>query len=275
MSSHDHGSMPAITSLDLIKRKKDGAKFSVITCYDAAFARLVEHSPIDMVLVGDSLGNVVLGHKSTIPVTMEDMLHHTKAVARVLRRPFLAADMPFLSYHLSTEQALANAGRLIQDGGAQAVKLEGGLEVCAKVAALTATGIPVVGHLGLTPQSVHALGGYKVQGRGAEARAKLKEDALALQDAGAMAVVLELVPATLAAEVTDILTIPTIGIGAGAACDAQVLVLHDMLGFDAHFNPKFLKKYANLGNMIAEALSGFDTEVKSGTFPTTEHSFSD
>lgn len=275
MSSHKASLQSPITCLDLLKRKKDGKRFSVVTCYDSSFARLVARTDVDMVLVGDSLGNVMLGYDDTIKVTVGDILHHTAAVTRVLRRSLVVADMPFLSYQLSKKQALKNAGRLVQKGGAQAVKLEGGTEVCPQVESIVKAGIPVVGHLGLTPQSVHMLGGYKVQGKSLDAREKLKASALALQDAGAFALVLELVPASLAAEVTAMLRIPTIGIGAGPDCDAQVLVLHDLLGFDEDFSPKFLKKYANIAQIVTGALREFDTEVKSGKFPTLDHSFSD
>jgi 3-methyl-2-oxobutanoate hydroxymethyltransferase len=245
----------------------------MVTCYDAAFARLVDDSGVDMVLVGDSLGNVMLGHDSTIPVTLNDMIHHSAAVARTLSKPFLVIDMPFMTYHVSVEQALANCGRAIQEGGAQAVKIEGGKAVCPQVAALVGAGIPVMGHLGLTPQSVHALGGYKIQGRGDAARKKLLEEAKALETAGVFALVLEMVPSSLAAEVSRALSIPTIGIGAGPDCDGQVLVLHDLLGFDDEFNPKFLKKYANLGKTIRDALARYDQEVKAGEFPGQAQTF--
>ncbi len=244
----------------------------MITCYDAAFAGLLERTGIDVLLVGDSLGNVVLGYKDTIPVTMEHMLHHTAAVGRVVQRSMLVADMPFMSYNLSVEQALRNAARFVQEAGAHAVKLEGGRPVCPQVKAIVQAGIPVIGHLGLTPQSVHALGGYKVQGRGEQAQ-KLLEDAKALEEAGACAVVLELIPQALAVEVTKSLHIPTIGIGAGSGTDGQVLVLHDMLGFNSEFSPKFLKKYANLGDIVVEAVKSYDAEVKAGIFPGPEHSF--
>ncbi len=244
----------------------------MVTCYDAAFASLIEKTAIDMVLVGDSLGNVILGLKDTIPVTMEHMVHHTAAVARVLRRPMLVADMPFLSYNISIEQALRNAGRLIQEGGAQAVKLEGGAAIVPQVKALVAAGIPVVGHLGLTPQSIHTLGGYKVQGRGAQGD-ELLADAQLLAAAGVCALVLELVPQPLALAVTKALSVPTIGIGAGPETDGQVLVLHDLLGFNGEFTPKFLKKYANLGELVVQAVSRYDADVKEGHFPGPEHSF--
>ena len=263
----------AITLTDLRRRKSDGQKISMVTCYDSSFARLVDDSGIDMVLVGDSLGNVMLGYEDTIPVTLEHMIHHSAAVARTLVKPFLAVDMPFFSYKISTEQALESAGRLVQEGMAQAVKLEGGLEIVDKVKAITEAGIPVVGHLGLTPQNVHAFGGYKVQGRDAKAEEFILESAKALQDAGAFCLVLELVPAALAEKVTNLLEIPTIGIGAGPNCDGQVLVLQDLLGFHEDFNPKFLKKYANLGEAISSALKEYDADVKSGQFPTKENSF--
>ena len=272
--SHAPGTTKNITTTMLLKRKHDGEKISMVTCYDSAFGKLVEASPVDMVLVGDSMGNVVLGYDSTIPVTIDAMVHHTAAVTRVVKRPFVAADMPFLTY-ASVTDALRNAGRLIQEGGAAAVKLEGGESICPQVHALVSAGIPVIGHLGLTPQSVHTLGGYKVQGKTKEARARLLADAKALQAAGAFCIVLELVPAELAKEVTAALEIPTIGIGAGAFCDGQVLVLHDLLGFDQTFAPKFLKKYANLGEVVANALKSYDSEVKSQAFPKAEHSFGD
>lgn len=265
----------SITVSQIAQAKTERRKLSAITCYDSSFARLIDQTPVDIVLVGDSLGNVMLGHDSTIPVTMDDMVHHTRAVARVLTRPFLCADMPFLSYHLSNEQALANAGRLIQQGLAQGVKLEGGRAVAPQVAALTAAGIPVMGHLGLTPQSVHAIGGYRVQGRGEGAQKALLDDARALEEAGVFSLVLEMVPQALAAKVTAALKIPTIGIGAGGSCDGQILVLHDILGFDEDFNPKFLKKYANLGKIVKEALHSYDRDVKSGAFPTGDQSFKD
>jgi len=265
----------AITVSQIVAAKAKGQKVSVVTCYDSAFARLVDQTDVDIVLVGDSLGNVMLGHDNTIPVTMDDMLHHARAVARVLTRPFLCVDMPFLSYHLSVQQALTNAGRLIQEGGAQGVKVEGGRSIAPQVRALVEAGIPVMGHLGLTPQSVHAMGGYRVQGRGVEAAQAMLDDARALEEAGIFALVLEMVPAELARRITETLKVPTIGIGAGPICDGQVLVLHDILGFDEGFNPKFLKKYANLGKVVREAVEAYDTEVKSGAFPGPDHSFKD
>lgn len=261
-----------ITVKTLLKRKQDKQKVSMITCYDAAFGSIVDAAGIDMVLVGDSMGNVVLGYKDTIPVTMDTMVHHTQAVARVVKRAMLVADMPFMSYNISIEQALTNATRLIQEGGAQAVKVEGGTAILPQVKALIQAGIPVVGHLGLTPQSIHTLGGYKVQGRGEEAQ-KLLREAKELSEAGVCALVLELIPQGLAKEVTDAVKTITIGIGAGPETDGQVLVLHDMLGFPSEFSPKFLKKYATLGDTIAAAVARYDQDVKEGSFPGPEHSF--
>lgn len=263
----------SITTAQLLKRKHAGERISMVTCYDSAFGRIVEESPIDVVLVGDSLGNVMLGFDSTLPVTVDHMIHHASAVTRVVRRPLVVVDMPFMSYQVSVEDALRNCGRVIKEASAQAVKLEGGSRIVPAVKALVDAGIPVMGHLGLTPQSVHTLGGYKVQGKGADARKAMIEDALMLAEAGIFALVLEMVPAELAAEITRKIAVPTIGIGAGAGCDGQVLVLHDLLGFDQDFNPKFLKKYANLGEAIGGALTKYDKEVKSGTFPTAKNEF--
>ena len=263
----------SVTTTELLKRKQAGEKISVVTCYDAAFGRIVEGSPVDVVLVGDSLGNVMLGFDSTLPVTVDHMIHHASAVTRVVRRPLVVVDMPFMSYQVSVEDSLRNCGRVIKESGAQAVKLEGGRRIVPQVKALVDAGIPVMGHLGLTPQSVHALGGYKVQGKGSEARKAMIEDARVLTTAGIFALVLEMVPADLAAEITAAIEVPTIGIGAGGGCDGQVLVHHDLLGFDQDFNPKFLKKYANLGAVIAEALVTYDKEVKAGAFPQTKNQF--
>jgi 3-methyl-2-oxobutanoate hydroxymethyltransferase len=263
-----------VTIADIAGFFGTGRKISMVTCYDSSFARLVEKSDVDMVLVGDSLGNVMLGYDNTIPVTMDDMLHHCKAVSRVLMRPFICGDMPFLSYQVSTEQAVRNAGRLIQEGGCHGVKVEGGRAIAASVAAIVNAGIPVMGHLGLTPQSIHKLGGYKVQARSDEARRILLEDAEALAKAGAFSLVLEMVPRDLAKEVTAKIGIPTIGIGAGPDCSGQVLVLQDMLGFDSDFNPKFLKKYLDLGGAITNALNEYHGEVTAGQFPAASQSFS-
>ena len=264
-----------VSVLDIVARKAKGEKLSMITCYDSAFAKLINLTGIDIVLVGDSVGNVMLGFDNTIPVTVDHMIHHTAAVARVLEKSFLCADMPFFSYQVSKVQALRSAGRLIQEGGAHGVKLEGGKEVASKARAIVKAGIPVMGHLGLTPQSLYALGGYRVQGRGNKAAQKFFDDAKALEDAGCFAIVLELVPAELAQHVTAAVKVPTIGIGAGVNCDGQVLVLQDMLGMDAGFKPKFLKQYASLSEIVSGALNSFDREVKQGKFPGTEHSFMD
>lgn len=263
----------SVTTIHLMKRKQAGEKISVVTCYDSAFGRIVEHSPVDVVLVGDSLGNVMLGFDSTLPVTVDHMIHHASSVTRVCRRPMVVVDMPFMSYQVSVEDALRNCGRVIKESGAQAVKLEGGRRVVPQVKALVEAGIPVMGHLGLTPQSVHALGGYKVQGKGSDARKTLLDDAKALAGAGVFSLVLEMVPAELADEVTAAIDVPTIGIGAGGGCDGQVLVLHDLLGFDEDFNPKFLKKYANLGALVGDALARYDRDVKSGAFPQAKNEF--
>ncbi|SHK95730.1 ketopantoate hydroxymethyltransferase [Desulforamulus aeronauticus DSM 10349] len=236
-------------------------------------ATLVDASDIDAILVGDSLGNVVLGYESTVPVTMDDIIHHLRAVTRGTKRAMVVGDMPFLSYHISREESVRNAGRIMQEGLAQAVKLEGGSEVAETVRAITNAGIPVMGHLGLTPQSVHQLGGYKVQGKGGDAARKLLEDAKSLEEAGAFAIVLECIPQQLAKLITESISIPTIGIGAGADCDGQVLVIQDLLGMYADFTPKFVKKYANLKEQIVQACQDYREEVKARSFPGPEHTF--
>lgn len=270
--SHNSAKPQSMTVASLLRKKQASERISMVTCYDSAFGRIVEASPIDMVLVGDSLGNVLLGYDSTIPVTMDDMVHHTAAVTRVVKRPFVVADMPFFTY-VDVDTAVKNAGKLVQLGGAHGVKLEGGKSICPQVKAIVSAGVPVVGHLGLTPQSVHGLSGYKVQAKLEAEQKQLIEDAIALQEAGAFCVVLEMIPAKLSSKVTASLKIPTVGIGAGAGCDGQVLVMHDLLGFDASFNPKFLKKYADLSKVIGDALKSYDNDVKLGQFPTPEHSF--
>ncbi len=236
-------------------------------------ATLVDASGIDAILVGDSLGNVVLGYDSTVPVTMEDMIHHVRAVSRGVKRAMVVADMPFLSYHISREESVRNAGRLMQEGLAQAVKLEGGSEVVDTVKAITAAGIPVMGHLGLTPQSVHQLGGFKVQGKDGEAARRLLEDAKKLEDAGVFAIVLECIPQQLAKVITESVSVPTIGIGAGIHCDGQILVTHDLLGMFSDFTPKFVKRYANLKEQILQACQDYQQEVRSKAFPGPEHVF--
>jgi 3-methyl-2-oxobutanoate hydroxymethyltransferase len=269
------GKVGYVTLTKIQSRKTEKKKISAITCYDASFARLIDQTDIDIILVGDSLGNVMMGYDHTIPVTVQDMIHHTACVSRVVEKPFLVADMPFMSYNISNEQALENATRLIQEGGAQAVKVEGGAHILPQVKAMVDAGIPVMGHLGLTPQSLHAAGGYKIVGREQKQKEKLISDAKALQDAGCFSLVLEMVPYKLAERLTDELDIPTIGIGAGPNTDGQILVLHDILGFNEDFNPKFLKKYAQMGKMVREAVTAYNDEVKSGEYPTLENSFSE
>jgi 3-methyl-2-oxobutanoate hydroxymethyltransferase len=261
------------TILDIKKMKMQGEKITMLTAYDYTMASILDESNIDIILVGDSLGNVVLGYDSTIPVTMEDMLHHTKAVSRAVKNAMIVADMPFLSYQISPEAALANAGRFLKEADAQAVKLEGGREFAEVVHKITCAGIPVMAHLGLTPQSVHQLGGYKVQGKKEDAAEIMMQDAKILEEAGAFSVVLECVPEKLAAEITGSLSIPTIGIGAGVSCDGQVLVVNDMLGMYERMTPKFVKKYANLNLEIRNAVKAYIAEVKQGKFPDNEHSF--
>jgi len=262
-----------VTVLTLREMKGQGEKIAMLTAYDYPFASIVDEAGIEIILVGDSLGMVVLGYDSTIPVTLEDTIRHTQAVVRGTQKAMVIADMPFLTYQVSPSQALMNAGRLMQEAGAQGVKLEGGREVAQTVHTIVSAGIPVMGHLGLTPQSVHQLGGYKVQGRTEDAAKRLKEDALILQDAGAFSIVLEAVPLELAKEVTESLQIPTIGIGAGPHCDGQVLVLHDLLGVFQRFTPKFVKRYAEIGEMARKAIEQYRDEVKEGLFPAEEHSY--
>ncbi|GAB6158582.1 3-methyl-2-oxobutanoate hydroxymethyltransferase [Desulfotomaculum varum] len=245
----------------------------MLTAYDYPMATLVDASGIDGILVGDSLGNVVLGYDSTVPVTMEDMIHHVRAVSRGVKRAMVVADMPFLSYHISREESVRNAGRLMQEGLAQAVKLEGGSEVVDTIKAITSAGIPVMGHLGLTPQSVYQLGGYKVQGKDGEAARRLLEDAQKLEEAGVFAIVLECIPQQLAKVITQSLSIPTIGIGAGTDCDGQILVTYDLLGMFSDFVPKFVKRYANLKEQIIQACHDYQKEVKNKSFPGPEHVF--
>lgn len=257
-----------------IEMKSQGDKIVALTAYDVLFARLVEEAQVDLILIGDSLGQVVLGYDSTIPVTLEEMIHHGKAVRRGAPHSFLTLDMPFLSYQVSTEEALRNAGRVMKETGVQAVKLEGGgAATCRTVEALVRAGIPVMGHLGLTPQSVHALGGYRVQGREDASAERLRHQARALEEAGCFALVLELVPAELAGEISRDLTIPTIGIGAGPECDGQVLVLYDALGLNAGFRPKFLKRFGDLDSQARAALGSYVDQVRRGEYPGPEHSF--
>ena len=253
--------------------KLKGQKIAMLTAYDYSTARIVDEAGIPLVLVGDSLGMVMLGYESTIPVTMEDMLHHTKAVVRGTQKALVIGDMPFMTYHISTEEALRNAARFIQEAGAQAIKLEGGVTIADKVKRIVDCGIPVMGHIGLTPQSINALGGYKIQGKTPETAQKLLDDATALERAGAFAIVLETVPAPLAALVTQRISVPTIGIGAGAGCDGQVQVINDLLGSYSDFVPKHAKQYARLSEIIKNAVTEYQNEVKSGAFPTETNSF--
>lgn len=264
-----------ITTSTIRQRKLEHQPITMLTAYDYSMARILDEAGIDMLLVGDSLGNVVLGYDSTLPVTMEEMLHHVKAVRRGAKYAMVVADLPFMSYQASVAEALTNAGRFFKEAGAQAVKLEGGQELADTVNAIVRAGMPVMGHLGLTPQSVHQLGGFKVQGKDSKAAQKLLADAKALESSGAFAVVLECIPDTLAARVTELISIPTIGIGAGPHCDGQVLVTNDMLTLYPGFTPKFVKKYANLHQDIAAAITSYITEVQNKSFPTAEHSFKD
>jgi 3-methyl-2-oxobutanoate hydroxymethyltransferase len=262
-----------VTVNTLRRMKKEGEKITVLTAYDFPMAKLIDEAGVEVILVGDSLGMVVLGYDSTIPVTMEDMLHHVKAVTRGARNSLVVADMPFMSYHISIEDAMKNAARLIQEGGATSVKLEGGIEMAETIKTLVRAGIPVMGHIGLTPQSVNQMGGFQVQGKDVASAKGLIEDAKALEEAGAFAIVLECIPASLAKMISQQVNIPTIGIGAGVGCDGQVLVTNDMLGLYKEFAPKFVKKYALLGDQIKEALVDYKHEVKTGVFPSLEHSY--
>jgi 3-methyl-2-oxobutanoate hydroxymethyltransferase len=262
-----------LTVADLVAMKAAARRIVMLTCYDAIFARLLEESGMDVLLVGDSLNQVIAGHETTLSATLDQMIYHAAAVRRGTRRALVFVDLPFLTYQISIPEAIRNAGRVLQETGAHGVKLEGGSHMVETVSALVERGIPVMGHLGLTPQSVHALGGYRVQGRDEEAADRLLNDAKLLQSAGACAVVLELIPATLGARVSQTLTIPTIGIGAGPGCDGQVLVLHDMLGLNEQFAPKFLKHYGSLGQTVREAARAFASEVREGKYPDKEHSF--
>lgn len=255
------------------KMKNEGTKISMLTAYDYSTAKLVDEVGINSILVGDSLGMVMLGYEDTLSVTMEDMIHHTAAVSRGTKNALVVADMPFMSYEVSIEQAVINAGRLMKEGRANAVKLEGGVRVAEQIKAITKAGIPVCAHIGLTPQSVNAFGGFKVQGKTAEAAQQMIDDALAVQEAGAFAVVLECVPAKLAAIISEKLDIPTIGIGAGAGCDGQVLVYQDMLALFSDFKPKFVKHFGTIGPQMTAAFKTYDEEVKAGTFPSEEHTF--
>lgn len=261
------------TAVTFKQAKEKNEKLTMLTAYDYSTAKIIDEAGINGILVGDSLGMVCLGYEDTLSVTMEDMIHHTKAVSRGVKNTLVVADMPFMSYQTSVYDAVVNAGRLIKEGRAHVVKLEGGVEVCDKIEAIVKASIPVMAHIGLTPQSVNAFGGFKVQGKDEEAAKNLIEAALAVEKAGAFAVVLECVPAKLAAIITEKLSIPTIGIGAGAQCDGQILVYQDMLGMYSDFTPKFVKKYESLGGKMNVAFKKYIEEVKDGVFPAEEHSF--
>jgi 3-methyl-2-oxobutanoate hydroxymethyltransferase len=263
-----------VTVRELSEMKSRGEKIVVLTAYDYLFARLVDEGGADLVLVGDSLGQVVLGYDSTLPVTLDDMIHHARAVRRGVKRAMLVVDMPFMSFQISAEETLRNAGRILKETGCEAVKIEGGDEQTADcVRALVRAGIPVMGHIGLTPQSVHAFGGYRVQGRETADVARIKAEAMRLQDAGCFSIVLELMPANLAGDISRALQIPTIGIGAGPAVDGQVLVLYDMLGLNDGFKPKFLRRFANLADDTRAGIQTFVDAVRDGSYPAAEHSF--
>jgi 3-methyl-2-oxobutanoate hydroxymethyltransferase len=263
-----------ITVSQIKEMKPKGEKVAMLTAYDYSTAKIVDEAGVPLILVGDSLGMVVLGYESTIPVTMEEMLHHTRAVVRGTKQAMVIGDMPFMTYHISNEDALRNAARFIQEGGAQAVKLEGGVTVAERVRKIVDCGIPVMGHIGLTPQSIHQLGGFKIQGKTPQAAERLLEDALALEEAGAFAIVLETIPAQLAQLITNRVSIPTIGIGAGIHCDGQVQVINDILGSYTEFVPKHAKQYAKLTDIISKAVNQYRSEVKAGTFPTGKQSYS-
>jgi len=261
------------TKTDFLKMKEQGEPITMLTAYDYPSAKLAEEAEVDMILVGDSLGMVVLGYDSTVPVTVEDMIHHTKAVRRGAKETFIVTDMPFMSYHVSPQDTMVNARRIVQESGAHALKVEGAGEVISTIHYLTSAGIPVVAHLGLTPQSVGVLGGYKVQGKDAESAKKLIEDAKRCEEAGAIALVLECVPMQLAKFISKQLTIPTIGIGAGQKVDGQVLVYHDLISYGVNRVPKFVKQYTSVQEEIVRGISQYVTEVKTGQFPEEKHSF--
>ena len=261
-------SMPGLAAM-----KRDGERLVMLTCYDALFARLLDAAGVDLLLVGDSLNEVIAGHRTTLSTTLDQMIYHAAAVRRGTTRALVVVDLPFLTYQVSVEEAIRNAGRVMAETDCHAVKLEGGAVMVPVVEALVSRGIPVVGHLGLTPQSINTLGGYKVQGRDEAAAERLVADAMALEAAGASALVLELVPRAVAARVTAAVRVPTIGLGAGSACDGQVLVLHDLLGLNEGFAPKFLKRYADLGAAVRTAVGAYADDVRAGRYPDVEHSF--
>lgn len=272
MTAPESAQRNKVTAPSLQRKKVAGERITMLTAYDFATAQAVDRAGVDAILVGDSLGMVVLGYPTTLPVTMQDMLHHCKAVARGAQSALLIGDLPFMSYQVSIEEAVRNAGRLLQEGGMDAVKLEGGRERADAIAAIVDAGIPVQGHIGLTPQSVHRLGGFRTQGKSAEAARALVEDAETLVRAGCFSLVIEAVPSQVAGIITSRIAIPTIGIGAGPACDGQVLVTHDLLGLFDRFTPRFVRKYADLHGTMAEAFAAFRSDVEDGVFPAAEHS---
>ena len=262
-----------ITTSYLQGMKTRGERITMLTAYDATFAKLLEESGVESILIGDSLGMVVQGNTNTIPVNVEDIIYHTKCVSKVTRRAHIMADMPFMSYQASIDQALINAGRCLKEGGAESVKLEGGVELIETVAAMTSSGIPVCAHIGLKPQSIHQMGGYKIQGKTSYSAEKLIEEAKGFEEAGAFMLLLEGIVSEVALEITKTVSIPTIGIGSGAGCDGQVLVIYDLLGMDKEFNPKFVKKYADLNNIITSAVKSYINDVKEGEFPSEGQTF--
>lgn len=262
-----------ITRLDLLRMKREGKKITALTAYDYSFARMIDQAGIDLILVGDSLGMVVLGYENTLSVTLDDMIHHVKAVKRGVTRAMVVGDMPFMTYQISPEEAIRNAGRMVQEGGAEAVKIEGGIHMEKTVRALVEIGIPVMGHIGLTPQSVHQLGGFKVQGKTEETHNLLKESALALEEAGAFSLVLEAIPLDLAQEITEDCSIPTIGCGAGPHCDGQIVVTHDILGLSGGTRPKFVKLFDDFGSRLVEDIKRYKSEVENRIYPDESFSY--
>lgn len=274
MSTEGSRRTPRASIRRLLELKQEGRPIVAMTAYDMVFARILEAAGVDLILVGDSVGQVVLGYDSTLPVTMDEMIHHARAAKRGAPGTLVVLDMPFMSYQASVEDALRNGGRALKEAGVEAVKVEGGHErTCEAIRAMVAAGIPVMGHIGLTPQSVHALGGYRVQGRGDAAADRIRREALALEEAGVFSMVLELVPAALAREISASLTVPTVGIGAGPGCDGQVLVSYDALGLNPGFGPKFLKRFAHLHDVALEGVREYAREVREGSYPAAEHSF--
>lgn len=263
----------SFTIHDFLKKKQDGKKITMLTAYDYPFARIVDEAGIDAILVGDSLGMVVQGKENTLPVTMDEMIYHTKMVTRAVHNAMVIGDMPFMSYQTGIHNAVNNAGRFLKEGGAAAVKMEGGAEVAEHIKAMTRSDIPVMAHIGLTPQSIHRMGGYKVQGKTEEAAKRLRDEAHVVEDAGAFSLLLEAIPMELAGEITRELSIPTVGIGAGPHCDGQILVLHDVIGLFERFVPKFVKQYSNVKEDALQAIRAFREEIENGIFPSEEQSF--